>query len=317
MPKPIIIGIDPGTTAAIAFLDAEGEPIEVKSSRRYSKKEIIKQIRKKGTPLIIGTDKSSLPTTIEEVAAKFHCKVNTPDKDLSREKKSELVSEYTHLAGNEHEKDALASALQAYKSYASHLGKIKQRNKDSYEEIVREKFLDLPEETGRQEQEETKAPSRSKSTENYRKQVKRLQEEVEYLKSKLEDKENQIKSLKDKLSRLKEKKGLTDREALLESKINKLKRKKNRLREKLQEFADAYDKGSIKKVDEGQMKRRRITEDPETFQELKEEGKEAYLVNILLENDEELYYEEIDHCESTGNVVKETVNKYQEKRKKS
>lgn len=319
MPRPIIIGIDPGTTAAIAFVDGYGEPIEVKSSRKYSKEKFIQEIREAGTPLIIGTDKSSLPSSIEEVATKFHCKVNTPSEDLSQEKKSQLVGEYTHLAGNEHEKDALASALQAYRSYASQLEKIRQRNKDNYEEVVRKKFLDLPEEGGKhtEEQKRPRTQKKSESTENYRKQVKNLQEEIKYLQSKLEDKKERVRELEDRISRLKERKGITDREALLESKIAKLKKQKREINRQLRRFAEAHGNQEIKRMNEEEMKRKRTTEDPETFQKLKEKGKEAHLVDILLETSEEMYYKEIDHCKPSEDLVKDMVSNYREKRRKN
>lgn len=118
----LIVGIDPGLTAAVAIIDLSGNLLAVKSKKEFSRAEIIEFILKHGTPLLIATDRSKPPSMVEKIAANFNCRVFKPQQDLAIEDKLELTKNFE--ANNLHEKDALASALIAYKSYATQFSKI-------------------------------------------------------------------------------------------------------------------------------------------------------------------------------------------------
>ncbi len=316
--KPLIVGIDPGTTTALAFLDVNGEVIDVESGKNYGKRKLIKKISEKGNPMIIGTDKSSLPSTMKEVVTKFKCKVVTPEEDLTKEKKNQFTEEHRELLDNDHEKDALAAAIHAYKSNRKTLRKIKEKEGKRYEEVVRKKFLGIKErkkEKKKAEEHEKTSKKNQVNTQKYEERTLSLQEKIKELKEEIQERKRKSKEQKTEISTLKEERGITEREAYLQSRINKLKREKEEIEDKLKTFIEAHDSGQVKKMKEKQMKRTKYTENEETFDKLKKRGEEAYLVKILHETDNEVYYREKDHCKPEGNIVKDMIQKYRETRK--
>ena len=125
MPKPLIIGFDPGLTGAIAMLDLEGNLAAVSSRKNWPLAEIIGEIGKTGRPLLVSTDKANTPVAVKKLASAFSAKLWAPDCDLGVEEKKKLVDgmEGTERC-SQHERDAMAAALAAYKSMASGFSKV-------------------------------------------------------------------------------------------------------------------------------------------------------------------------------------------------
>jgi predicted RNase H-like nuclease (RuvC/YqgF family) len=119
MPKPLIIGYDPGTTAALAILDTGKNVLYLKSKKDFKKKELFEAITQKGKPIIVSADKNPLPKSVEKLASSLGCKTFEPSDDLSNLEKYKLVKNYLDIVKNDHERDALASALKAHKKYQS------------------------------------------------------------------------------------------------------------------------------------------------------------------------------------------------------
>jgi len=117
--KPIIVGFDPGTTAALAILDTKGEILLLKSKRGFKRSEVISVITRIGKPLIIAGDRYPLPKSIEKLASTLGCKYYHPRKSLSNVDKNKLVREFKERIEDDHERDALASALEAFKAHSS------------------------------------------------------------------------------------------------------------------------------------------------------------------------------------------------------
>ncbi len=113
MKKLLIAGIDPGTTIGYALLDLDGRIVQVKSSKNMNMSSLILDIIREGKVVVIGTDKSKTPKFVEKIASKIGARVVRPEEDLKVEEKRELTRTYEF--SNEHEKDALASALYAFK----------------------------------------------------------------------------------------------------------------------------------------------------------------------------------------------------------
>ena len=118
MKKPIIVGYDPGTTAALAIIDTEGEILFLKSKRSFKKGEIIDIITDMGKPLLIAGDRRPLPKSVERMARSLGCRPFYPKKSLSITDKKWIVREFKDEIEDDHEKDALASALYAFKHYS-------------------------------------------------------------------------------------------------------------------------------------------------------------------------------------------------------
>ena len=118
MKKLLIVGYDPGTTAAIAIIDTKGEIVLIKSKRVFKKNEILETITETGKPLIIATDRYPLPKSVKKISSALGCKYYHPPKSLSNKEKIELVKNHTEQFNNDHESDALASAFKAFKFYS-------------------------------------------------------------------------------------------------------------------------------------------------------------------------------------------------------
>jgi len=113
--KSIIVGFDAGLNSAIAVLSTEGEILFIETFRGYNKGEIIREILKRGRPILIATDKKETPKAVKDLARTFGCRVLRPKRDLNREEKEEIVREYKNKIEDTHQLDALASAFFAYR----------------------------------------------------------------------------------------------------------------------------------------------------------------------------------------------------------
>lgn len=118
----MILGIDPGTTTAYAVLDIDGNLVEVKSKKDYSFSSLILDVIKHGKILLIGTDVKEIPYFIKKVSRKVGSKIISPYYNIKVEEKKELTKEYK--TSNDHERDALASAIIAFKRKRSLFSKI-------------------------------------------------------------------------------------------------------------------------------------------------------------------------------------------------
>ncbi|NMG83240.1 MAG: DUF460 domain-containing protein [Methanosarcinales archaeon] len=125
----IIVGIDPGTTTAIAVLKLDGERLHLGSSRTTSTADTIETLSNLGRPLVIATDVNPIPHGVERIRRSFSAVPCIPPESLSIEEKIELTQDTGYA--NAHERDALAAALYAYKKYKNKFVQI-ERKLDNY-----------------------------------------------------------------------------------------------------------------------------------------------------------------------------------------
>ncbi|MCX8172635.1 MAG: DUF460 domain-containing protein [Archaeoglobaceae archaeon] len=121
----LIAGIDPGTTTAVALLDLAGNLISIRSKKDWNASEVIEFITEHGKPVIVATDKRNPPEFVSKVKASFNAVLHSPREDLNVERKRELTSSYKIL--NDHERDALAAAIDALNYYKSKFRNIEKR----------------------------------------------------------------------------------------------------------------------------------------------------------------------------------------------
>ncbi|MDO9325772.1 MAG: DUF460 domain-containing protein, partial [Methanoregula sp.] len=114
-PRYLIVGIDPGTTTAFAALDLDGNLLHLQSSRQMNMGDVIEALYKVGKPLIIASDVQDMPFSVEKIRRAFSAVAYTPKQDVSIETKLELAAPFPY--GNDHERDALSAALDAYRQY--------------------------------------------------------------------------------------------------------------------------------------------------------------------------------------------------------
>jgi predicted RNase H-like nuclease (RuvC/YqgF family) len=110
-PRYLIVGIDPGTTVGIAALDLNGELVKVHSSRQMGMGDVIEFLYSLGKPIVIASDVSPMPFSVEKIRRAFQAVAYTPRQDISVEVKYELAGRYSY--GNDHERDALTAAIEA------------------------------------------------------------------------------------------------------------------------------------------------------------------------------------------------------------
>lgn len=118
MKRLLIVGYDPGTSAALAIIDTKGDILFLKSKRGLKRSEINDEITQRGKPIIIAGDRSPLPKNVEKLASNFSCKTYHPKNSLTTLEKIELVKDYEDKLKGDHERDALASALKAFQFYS-------------------------------------------------------------------------------------------------------------------------------------------------------------------------------------------------------
>lgn len=114
-PRYLIVGIDPGTTTGIAALDLDGNLLYLASSRQMNMSGVIEALYKVGKPLIIASDVEEMPFTVEKIRRAFSAIAFTPKQDTSVETKMELTAPFEYA--NDHERDALSAALDAFRQY--------------------------------------------------------------------------------------------------------------------------------------------------------------------------------------------------------
>ena len=114
-PRYLIVGIDPGTTTAVAAVDLDGNLLHLASSRQMNMGDVVESLYRVGKPLIVASDVQEMPYSVEKVRRAFSAVSYTPKQDVSVETKIELTAPFPYT--NDHERDALSAALDAYRQY--------------------------------------------------------------------------------------------------------------------------------------------------------------------------------------------------------
>lgn len=110
------MGVDPGVTTGIAILDVNGNLLDVYSKRDATKPEVITRILDFGVPVIVASDVSSPPKSVEKIATKVGAVLYSPPVSPSLNEKRDLTKNYSSLK-NDHEVDALSAAIRAWKQH--------------------------------------------------------------------------------------------------------------------------------------------------------------------------------------------------------
>jgi len=121
----LIVGIDPGTTVGLAALSLDGELICQTSSRQMAMPDVIEYLYRSGKPLVVATDVSPMPASVERIRRAFAAVAYTPKGDISVEEKKALCEGYPYR--NDHERDSLAAAVTAYRHYQGKFRNIAKR----------------------------------------------------------------------------------------------------------------------------------------------------------------------------------------------
>lgn len=133
MEKHLIVGIDPGTTVGMAFLDVDGRVLKVKSARNLSINDIVTEIAAAGKAAVVACDKAEAPPAVSKLNSILGARLFTPGEDLSVARKRELAEKAR--TRNDHERDALAAAVYAYNRFQNKIRRIERQVEDELEAV--------------------------------------------------------------------------------------------------------------------------------------------------------------------------------------
>ena len=139
--KLLVVGIDPGTTTAYAVLDLSGNVVSINSSKNLGLNGLLNEVLNAGKVVVIGTDKAKIPSLVGDFSAKTGARIVYPKEDLKVEEKKSMVKEFK--TENEHQDDALASSLFAFKRIKGILERIDAFVKENKKENIKDDIIDL------------------------------------------------------------------------------------------------------------------------------------------------------------------------------
>ena len=140
MPTYIIAAIDPGATTGIAIISLSGRKIETASTNE-GMADAVRIIERHGTPSLIACDVTPAPEAAQKIASYFSCRLFEPGRNIREEEKRQI----SKGAGveNNHERDAYAAAVLAYRQHANKLRQIESLPGISHEDKERVSHLML------------------------------------------------------------------------------------------------------------------------------------------------------------------------------
>lgn len=124
--KYLIVGVDPGTTTAIAILDLKGNLLNIYSSKDCGVSQALQHILPYGRVSLIACDVNPEPHFVRKMASSIGCNIYCPVESFSVAEKIKITRDYE--VENSHQRDALASGLSAYRKYKNKFSKIETQN---------------------------------------------------------------------------------------------------------------------------------------------------------------------------------------------
>jgi predicted RNase H-like nuclease (RuvC/YqgF family) len=111
-------------------LDTRGRLLLLKSRKNMTRADISRHAGALGKPVIVAGDRNPPPSAVEKLASVFSARLVTPEESLSRRDKHSLARDVLESGAkkpNQHERDALASALFAYNKIRPTMLRVDQR----------------------------------------------------------------------------------------------------------------------------------------------------------------------------------------------
>ncbi|AFK17890.1 DUF460 domain-containing protein [Haloferax mediterranei ATCC 33500] len=244
----VIVGIDPGTTTAVAVVGFDGRVLDVHSTRTADTAAVIEWIIERGRPSLVAADVQPMPETVEKFRRSFDAAGWAPPSDIPVDEKLHRTRDIDYE--NDHERDALAAALFAFDDHEDQFERISRKvpadvdreeviarvlvREESVEAVLREMnddgddTSDEPDETAHEEPELT---PEEREIRDLKSRVNRLESHVEDLSETIEEKDEIIDEYKDELSEARREER---REARERREINRLERENGRLERKVE-----------------------------------------------------------------------------------
>jgi predicted RNase H-like nuclease (RuvC/YqgF family) len=242
---PVVVGIDPGTTTAAAVVGTDGEVLDVMSTRTADTAAVIEWVIERGRPLVVATDVTPMPETVEKIRRSFDAAGWEPDRDLPVDVKKHRTREVGY--DNDHERDAIAAAFGAYDAHRDQFERVAAKvppredlttvlsrvvtDEESVETVVADLADDEDDDEDDHEHTERELTDEERRIRSLEAQVERLQDHVESLETTIDEKDDRIAELEDELSDARKQER---REARERREVTRLERETDRLERELE-----------------------------------------------------------------------------------
>jgi len=112
------VGVDAGSTVAIAVLDLQGRVVRIESKKDWPEEDVVNAIFQY-SPAVIACDTNPSHHLARQLGRVFGAKLFFPHHSLSKHDKAQMTRDAQ--CRNPHERDALAAALKAFGHYQNKL----------------------------------------------------------------------------------------------------------------------------------------------------------------------------------------------------
>jgi predicted RNase H-like nuclease (RuvC/YqgF family) len=255
----VLVGIDPGTTTAVAIIGIDGELLDVLSTRTADTAAVIEWIVERGRPFVIAADVTPMPNTVEKIRRSFDATEWIPENDLPVDEKQHRTREAGY--DNDHERDAMAAALFAHDEYESQFERIAKKTParidrgevtarviggESVEAVLDSYREDEQEDEQTEEQSQPERSPEQKRIANLETQVERLKSHADDLRETVEQKDERIEDLEADLSKRRSEERAKVREkreiTRLERESGRLERERDEAREERDALSEKLDR---------------------------------------------------------------------------
>ncbi|MFC5971415.1 DUF460 domain-containing protein [Halomarina salina] len=246
----VFVGIDPGTTTAVAIVGLGGEVLDVLSTRTADTAEVTEWIIERGRPLLVAADVTPMPETVEKFRRSFDAVGWEPDRDLPVDTKQHRTREEGY--DDDHQRDAMAAALFAHDAHEDQLDRIARKTPapldlgevtarvlgrdESVEAAIDALTEDEEHEEESHEHVERELTPEEKRIKRLEARANRLESQVEDLRGTIEQKDERIAEYEDELSEARREER---REARERREVTRLERETERLERELDEQREA------------------------------------------------------------------------------
>jgi hypothetical protein len=242
---PVVVGIDPGTTTAVAVVGLDGEVLDVHSTRTADTAAVIEWIIERGRPIVVAADVTPMPETVEKIRRSFTAAGWTPTSDLPVDEKQHRTREEGY--DDDHQRDAMAAALSAFDAHEDQFRRIARKVPPRVdtaevtarvvagEESVEAVLADLSEDEESEEEERGPEPRELTAEE---KEIKRLESRIDRLEGHVDDLTDQLDRKDEKLAEYEQELSQARREERKEARerreVTRLERENERLERELE-----------------------------------------------------------------------------------
>ena len=229
----VVVGVDPGTTTAVAIVGLDGEVLDVYSSRMSDQADVIEWIIERGRPVVVAADVQPMPETVEKFRRSFDAAGWAPERDLPVDEKKHRTRHEGY--DNDHERDAMAAALHAFDHHESQFERVAEKVPPRHEvgPVVARVVAgeDEPEEATESNQ-PRELTADEKEIKRLEARIDRLEDHVDELKETIQQKDDQLEE-KDK--QLKKARQEGRREVRKDREVTRLQRRNEALEREVEE----------------------------------------------------------------------------------